>query len=147
MGWLVTFGLLLQAQIGLLNICPAFGVPDSGIGYDRAYVEYVLDAQAIDALLDMDVSSSFWVGYERGGFAWPEDVEQVLTLTLWMANGEERWIDMYGAASTPDVYYVLPYANTVAYADSNGEHWGTHPCAAVTISGEAFEAIMAEMAT
>lgn len=144
MGWLVTFGLLLQ--MGVLNICPAFGVPDSGIGYDRAYVEYQLDADAIGALLAID-GDSFWIGYERGGFAWPDDVRWVLNVTLWMQNGDERWIEVYGAASTPDVYYVLPYANTVAYADSNGEHWGTHPCAAVTISGEAFEAIMAEMAT
>jgi hypothetical protein len=144
MVWLVTFGLLLQA--GLLDICPAFGVPDSGVGYDRAYVEYALDADAINALLAID-GDSFWVGYERGGFAWADDVQPVLTVTLWMADGDERWIDVYGAASTPEVYYVLPYANTVAYADSNGEHWGTHPCAAVTISAGEFEAIMAEMAT
>lgn len=32
--------VLLQLQTPLIDVCPAFGVPVSGGGYDRAFVDY-----------------------------------------------------------------------------------------------------------
>ena len=128
----------LQTPI-LIDVCPAFGVPVSGGGYDRAFVDYALDADGIDAVLNIDAGDSFWIGYENGGFDWPQDVQPVLQLTLVMADGDESWLDVWWSAQTPDVYYALPFANTVAYADAQGEHYGTHPCAAIRMTAAEFE--------
>ncbi|MBK9751735.1 MAG: hypothetical protein IPO91_33900 [Chloroflexi bacterium] len=130
----------LQTPI-LIDVCPAFGVPVSGSGYDRTFVDYALDAEAINAVLSIDASDSFWVGYENGGFDWPQDVQPVLQLTLMMADGAERWLDVWWSAETPEVYYALPFVTVEAYADAQGEHYGTHPCAAVRMSAADFEAL------
>lgn len=127
----------------LLSICPAFGVPVTGVGYDAAFTEYTVTQTGIDALLSLDTSDSFWLGYDHGGFD-PAyfDSEPALTLTLWTADGGERWVDITEHAG---VYYVLPYATTTAYADANGDHYGTHPCAAFTISADAFARLLATL--
>ena len=135
---LVVFALLLHLHQPLLDICPAFGVPTSGTGYDtETWTEYELDAVAIRAVLQLDASRSFWVGYAAGGFAWPDDVRPALTLTLTMADGGERWVDVYWSPQTPELYYMLPFADPTPQADSYGQHYGTHPCAAVLLSGAA----------
>lgn len=122
----------------LLAICPAFGLPVSGVGYDAAFAEYVVtDASAI---VNLPACDSFWIGYDAGGFA-PAyfESEPALTLTLWMADGDERWLDVTEHAG---VFYVLAYAQTEPYADANGEHMGTHPCAAFTIDGAQFARLL-----
>jgi len=140
---LALFALLWQLHTPLINICPAFGVPISGTGYDTAtWTVYELDAAAIRAVLQLDASRSFWVGYAAGGFAWPADVRPALTLTLTMADGGERWVDVYWSEQTPDAYYALPSANPTPYADSNGEHYGTHPCAAILMTGAEYRALL-----
>ena len=127
----------------LLSICPAFGVPVTGGGYDAAFTEYVVGAAGVDAILSLDTSRSFWLGYDSGGFAAAYfDSDPALTLTLTTADGGERWLDITEHAG---VYYVLPYATTTAYADANGEHFGTHPCAAFTISADAFARLLATL--
>ena len=126
--------MLIALLITLAAVCPAFGVPVSGVGYDRAWNEYTLTESGIDALLNLDASQSFWVGYEHGGFAMPGDASDVLRLTLTTADGGERWFDVLYSEATPGVYYALPFANTQAYADSAGEHFGVHPCAAFTLT-------------
>lgn len=133
--------VLLQLQIKtpfMIDVCPAFGVPVSGGGYDRTFVDYELSSEAIDAVLHIDASESFWVGYERGGFDWPEDVEPVLTLSF---DGGQ-WLDVWWSAQTPDVYYALPFADPTPRADGAGEHYGTHPCAAIRMTAEDFTALM-----
>jgi len=130
----------LQTPI-LIDVCPAFGVPVSGSGYDRTFVDYALDAEAINAVLSIDASDSFWVGYENGGFDWPQDVQPVLQLTLMMADGAERWLDVWWSEQTPEVYYALPFVTVEAYADAQGEHYGTHPCAAIRMSAAEFETL------
>lgn len=137
------FLLVLQLHTPLINVCPQFGVLVAGEGYDTAtWTDYQLDAAAIQAVLNINAARSFWVGYENGGFAWASDVQPVLTLTFSAADGGERWLDVFWSARTPDAYYALPFANTVAYADSNGEHYGTHPCAAVLMTAAEYQALM-----
>lgn len=139
------FVLLLQVMTTpLIEVCPAFGVPIGGNGYDRAGVDYALDSEAINVILAID-GDSFWIGYENGGFDWPDDVQPELTLTLDMADGDQRWVDVYWSKQTPEVYYVLPYVTIEPYADSHGEHWGTHPCAAIRITADAYAALIEAM--
>lgn len=134
------FAFLLQVTT-LADVCPAFGVPVTGGGYDGAFAEVtVTDTSAI---LNLPAGNSFWLGYERGGFA-PAYFESdpALTLTLWTADGGERWLDITEHAG---VYYVLAYANTQAYADANGEHMGTHPCAAFVLTGDEYADLVAAL--
>lgn len=137
------FAILFALSLQLATVCPAFGVPVSGVGYDSAWHEYTLTADGIAAVLALDASRSFWVGYDHGGFA-PAyfESEPALTLTLYTADDGERWIDI---TETGGVYYVLPYAQTEAYADANGEHMGTHPCAAFMLAGDEYENLIAAL--
>lgn len=138
---LAVFALLWQLHAPLLDVCPAFGVPTSGTGYDTAtWTDYTLDAAAIRAVLAID-GESFWVGYERGGFAWPDDVEVALTLTF---DGGQ-WLDVYWSAQTPNVYYALPFADPAPRADANGAHYGTHPCAAILMTERDYAALIAAL--
>lgn len=135
--------MLTALLITLAAICPAFGVPISGTGYDLpALNEYTLTADGIDALLNLDASHSFWIGYAAGGFAMPSDAADVLRLTLTTADGGERWFDVLYSEATPGVYYALPFANTTAYADTSGQHFGTHPCAAILMTAAEYHALL-----
>lgn len=140
----VLFAFLLQVT-PLAAVCPQFGVPVSGTGYDRAWNEYTLDAADIQAVLNFDASRSFWVGYDAGGFAMPDDAADVLNLTLYTADGGERWFDVLYSPQTPAVYYALPFANTQAYADAQGQHYGTHPCAAILMTRAEYAALIAAL--
>lgn len=146
MHFLAILALLWQLVTPLAVACPAFGVPTSGTGYDTVtWTDYHLDAAAISAVLQLDASHSFWAGYEAGGFAWPDDVRPELALTFTMADGSERWLDVFWSEQAPDAYYALPFANPTPYADSNGEHYGTHPCAAILMTGTEYEALIAAL--
>ncbi len=146
---LSAFFIAIVLQVGstpLINVCPQFGTPVSGTGYDtRDWTDYELDAQAIQSVLNINADHSFWVGYENGGFAWTNDVMPVLTLTFAMADGSERWLDVFWSEQTPDTYYALPFANPTPYADANGEHFGTHPCAAILMTRAEYEALIAAL--
>jgi len=140
---LSAFFVAIALQTPLINICPQFGVPVSGIGYDTAtWTDYQLDAQAIQAVLNINAERSFWVGYANGGFAWTSDVMPELTLTFEMADGSERWFDVFWSEQTPDAYYALPFADPTPQADANGEHYGTHPCAAIVMTGAEYQALL-----
>lgn len=90
----------------------------------------------------MQAGPSFWVGYENGGFAWVNDVMPLLTLTFIAEDGSERWLDIFWSEQTPDTYYVLPFANVVPYADANGDHYGTHPCAAILMTAPEYQSLL-----
>jgi hypothetical protein len=143
---LSAFFIAFVLQIGstpLINICPQFGTPVTGTGYDTdTWTDYQLGAEAIQAVLNINATRSFWVGYENGGFAWAHDVAPLLTLTFEMTDGSERWFDVFWSEQTPDAYYALPFANPTPYADSNGEHYGTHPCAAILMTGAEYRALL-----
>lgn len=140
----ILFAFLLQTYTPLSAVpnCAAFA-PVSGGGYDAAFTEYTLTDAGIAALMALDTSSSFWVGYDNGGFN-VEFLEATpaLTLTLYTADGRELWFDVFEHAG---VYYALPFAMTTAYADVNGEHYGTHPCAAFVISPQRYVALLAAL--
>ncbi len=130
----------------LIGVCPQFGVPVSGTGYDtETWTDYDLDAQAIQAVLNIKADHSFWVGYANGGFAWTSDVMPALTLTFTMADGSERWLDVFWSEQTPDAYYALPFANVIPYAEADGSHFGTHPCAAILMSRAEYLALRAAL--
>lgn len=149
MRYLSAFFIAIVLQVGstpLIAVCPQFGTPVSGTGYDtRDWTDYTLDAQAIQAVLNINADHSFWVGYANGGFAWTNDVMPALTLTFTMADGSERWLDVFWSEQTPDAYYALPFANPTPYADANGEHFGTHPCAAILMTAAEYEALLAAL--
>lgn len=143
---LAIFALLWQLGTPLIAVCPAFGRPTSGTGYDTAtWTEYELDAAAIQAVLNLNAARSFWVGYERGGFAWPDDVRDALHLTLYSADGGERWLDVLYSDQTPGVYYALPFADPTPRADADGAHFGTHPCAAILMTEQEYRALIAAL--
>lgn len=66
---LLALALQLQTYTPLSAVpnCAAFA-PVSGGGYDAAWTEYTLTDAGIAALMVLDTSSSFWVGYDHGGF-------------------------------------------------------------------------------
>ena len=137
--WQVTF-------TPMIHICPQFGVPISGMGYDtETWRDYTLSDQAIQAVLNVNADRSFWVGYENGGFAWTNDVMPELTLTFEMADGSLRWFDVFWSEQTPTTYYALPFANPTPYADGNGEHYGTHPCAAILMTEGEYRALLNDL--
>ena len=140
----ILFAFLLQTYTPLSAIpnCAAF-VPVSGGGYDAVFTEYTVTDAGIAALMALDTSSSFWVGYDSGGFS-VEFLEATpaLALTLYTADGRELWFDVFEHAG---VYYALPFATTTAYADANGEHMGTHPCAAFTLTADEFARLLAAL--
>lgn len=147
MHWLSVL-LLLGAlqQVRLIDACPDFRGPIAGSGYDTdTWTDYELDAQAIQAVLNINADRSFWVGYAAGGFAWTDDVMPVLTLTFVMEDGGERWFDVFWSAQTPHAYYALPFANPTPYADANGEHYGTHPCAAILMTAPEYAALIEDI--
>jgi len=143
---LSAFFIALALQVTftpLIAICPQFGTPVAGTGYDtETWTDYQLSPEAIQTVLNVNADRSFWVGYENGGFAWTNDVAPLLTLTFMMADGSERWFDVFWSEQTPDAYYALPFANPTPYADSNGEHYGTHPCAAILMTAAEYDALI-----
>ena len=141
----ILFALLLQTYTPLSAIpnCAAFA-PVSGSGYDSAWTEYAVTDAGIAAIMALDTSRSFWVGYDNGGFdAAFMDADPALTLTLTTADGREQWFDVYAGDG---VYYALPFAVTEAYADVNGDHYGTHPCAAFVMTEQMYRALLRSLA-
>lgn len=138
---LLALALHLQTYTPLASVpsCAAFA-PVSGGGYDAVFTEYTVTDAGIAALMALDTSSSFWVGYDNGGFN-VEFLEATpaLTLTLYTADGRELWFDVFEHAG---VYYALPFAVTTAYTDANGEHMGTHPCAAFVMTEQMYRALI-----
>lgn len=140
----ILFAFLLQTYTPLSAVpnCAAFA-PVSGGGYDHTWTEYAVTDAGIAALLALDTSSSFWVGYDHGGFNVEFlEADPALTLTLYTADGRELWFDVFEHAG---VFYALPFANVVAYADANGEHYGTHPCTAFTLTRAQFARLLAAL--
>ena len=135
--------LLLFQNTTLQQICPQFGTPVVGEGYTPRGVIYTLNAASVEQILALPAQRDFWVGYAAGGFNWPSDVRPILTVTLWLPDGSERWLDVSHSTRQPDRYYVLPFANTMSNADMNGEHYGQHPCAAFWITAAEYDALLA----
>lgn len=102
---LSAFFIAFVLQVGsvpLIHICPQFGVPVSGTGYDTdTWTDYTLGPQAIQAVLNIDARRSFWIGYENGGFAWTNDVAPLLTLTFTMADGRNAGLMCSGRNKPP----------------------------------------------
>lgn len=139
---LMLFVLFWQLSLPLIDVCPQFGTPTTGTGYDNTGQEYTLGTEAIRAVLDISTARSFWVGYEQGGFAWPANARPVLSLSMWLEDGGERWLDAYWSPDTPDLYYVLAFYRTDTYTDANGQHEGQHPCQAVLLTAADYDRLI-----
>lgn len=130
----------------LMNICEHFGVPETGLWYLHSeWEDHLMDSNAIQVAINIKADRSFWVGYENGGFDWRPDIRPVLTMTMYMVDGDDRWIEVYFSNQTPDVYYLLPYSNTDYYADANGLHPGYHPCGAFLLTVAEYENLVSSL--
>lgn len=88
----------------------------------------------------------FWLGYDRGGFDWPKDVYIYGQLWLPLEDGKEpRQVLFYFSKQTPDRFYILPFVSIQPYADSNGKHFGSHPCAAYVVKLEYIKPLLPDM--
>lgn len=65
----------------------------------------------------------------RFGFGVPQDAQKEMQLTLTDQLGNERKILILSSQAYPDLYYVIPFENTVAFARADGKYYGVHPCA------------------
>lgn len=133
----------------LAKRCPAFGKPVHGTGYGADLKLFTLTPAGIDAILRLDTSVSFWK--KRGDYGYfdqPEDVTLALRVQMWTQTGKdkryERWLHAEYSAST-DRYYLMAFATIIPFADKQGKHFGTHPCAAFRYKPEFFEKFLAEL--
>jgi hypothetical protein len=101
------------------------------------------ERRLIDAACALE-GPSIWVGYERGGWAWPVDTALEAALRLTWKNRHETHVYIYAAASTPALRYAVVFKDVRRFADAKGEHMGEHPCGGYAVASEAVEAIYAE---
>ena len=77
-----------------------------------------------------------WMGYENGGWETTGDEYGVQKLS---GADYEVWI-FY--SPTRNEYDLLPFANTALFADTNGEHYGMHPCGGWAVPVDALDMII-----
>lgn len=96
------------------------------------------------ALRAMPSRGSFWIGYDNGGFDLPPDAH----LLFWIRDDTNNaGVAFIGSRLTPDVLYLMVFDNLGVFADTNDEHYGIHPCAAVRVTIEDFKAALYATAT
>jgi hypothetical protein len=120
----------------LASFCDEFGTPVSLQIFDWSDWSTVDLTNPMVAQLPTrwDASITFWQGYSSPKpFNQPDDARSRWQLTLFTADGTERWIHIWQSEETPDTLYVYAFTNTTAFADRNGEHYGFHPCRAFTL--------------
>lgn len=84
---------------------------------------------------------NIWLGYEQGGFAWPEDVKLMKWLR-WGTSVGTRHIWIVFSMSTPDMYYILPFVSMEISTDSEGKHRGVHPCGAFAVERKVIDTLL-----
>lgn len=87
---------------------------------------------------------SIWVGYDAGGWSWPDDVELYVAVELHWRNRHNTWLYVYVSRTTPDVHYVQVFKDMRRFADANGDHMGEHPCGGYAVPVEMIERVYAE---
>ena len=100
------------------------------------------DAQ-LEAIAAID-GESIWVGYENGGWDYPDGIEAMSFTRYWIfgkRDGVRFWVILYIGAEWS---YGFTFSNTEVYADANGEHIGQHPCYAYAFDGRDVIAALAE---
>jgi hypothetical protein len=102
-----------------------------------------MDSNDIQLVLNLNAGHDIWIGYENGGFAWLNNRMPVLTMTMYMVDGDERWVEIYQSPDDLEAYYLLAYWNTDWYADSAGNHPGYHPCSAIQLTASEYEQLVA----
>ena len=97
----------------------------------------------LDALAAVD-GESIWIGYERGGWDYPDGFKEMTFTRYWVfgkREGVRFWVILYIGAEWS---YGFTFSNTEVYADANGEHIGQHPCYAYAFDGRDVIAALAE---
>lgn len=131
--------------IAVASICPLFGTPVSGEGYDHHGELFIVTPEVGRYLSTLDTSNDFWVGYENGGFDRPSDETLELIATMYLSTGEERQIEITYSPTMTDRYYVYAFRDTSSYADRYGEHYGQHPCKVFWITAEQYSQLRQQL--
>lgn len=92
---------------------------------------YVQDSNVATQPFNWDASQSIWRGYQSAEpFAQPSDAFKHWSVTMTGTDGTEQWIYLLDSAQTPDTFYIYVFDNVEPFADTNGNHYGIHPCRA-----------------
>lgn len=86
---------------------------------------------------------SIWVGYANGGWDYPEGLEEWASDRYWIKGdkaGTPFWAIIY--VTDHDYAYGYVFDNTVAFTDSNGEHYGQHPCGGWELDSATVEQVL-----
>jgi hypothetical protein len=78
---------------------------------------------------------SFWLGYDNGGFDLPRDASLVFVISGRSFETNERFAIYALYSADTNRFYWLTFANLTPHADRNGNHYGVHPCSAITTQG------------
>jgi len=120
---------------GILDCLPT----DARLWYNR--VE--LDAAAVEAWRAVPAVGTFWLGYDAGGF------DPVVNTPPAASFGVRYGETATGAYTGTVIFwlhgetaYVMVFADLTPFADAAGQHYGSHPCAAVTADGAAVRALL-----
>jgi hypothetical protein len=93
-----------------------------------------LDTEDWENLGQLQGVPDVWVGYDNGGFDVSGDAYRLWTIQAYAGNNPIMvWINYSRSANE---FYWFPFANIVPYADTNGDHYGPHPCGAFRVSYE-----------
>jgi len=125
----IVFLLLNGAIIATTDNLPLDCVADADNltlqAWQRAYPSFDIDTEQWQTLTRIE-GNSVWVGYSDGGWNVPADV-----IGAWQIEGDidnspvSIWI---WSSEQTGAYYIFPFADTSLFADSNGQHYGMHPC-------------------
>jgi hypothetical protein len=124
MRWLIATILILSALIGVrADTERALDCVSDAVGIE--YHTWLVDMPEWDDLLALE-GVSVWVGYDAGGWDVPEDIHNHGRITgTQYGERVEVWV---WHSDQSDRYYLFPFSSMRRFADSNGEHYGVHPC-------------------
>ncbi|MCC6801884.1 MAG: hypothetical protein IT319_03280, partial [Anaerolineae bacterium] len=132
-------------QATLTSFCDQFGIPVSIRIFDWNDWSTVDLPNPLVAQMPIswDASGDLWRGYGVAKpFDQPDDTRDRWRLTLFTAEGVERWIYVAQSDSTPDTLYAYAYQNINPFADANGNHYGYHPCRAFALPATQMDVLL-----
>lgn len=131
----------LGQGVTVADVCSRFGLPAVGEGYGSGHL-WTYTQAAGRRLLALPADDSFWIGYDKGGWSADYWDATMTTLVLWMyhQDGSERLLTAYHNRARPETVYVFVFTDTRRAADG-----GTHPCAAIRVRRDVFEAMIANL--
>lgn len=92
-----------------------------------------LTPEQVEEFYAIEGYGDLWIGYANGGWAVPLDAVYVGRLYLWSDDSDRAMVWFFVAESTPEWTYWFVFDTLKPTADSNGQHWGLHPCGAFRV--------------